>query len=408
MILNESIDIEGQIKLLIENGWYEDARNCTRLTHEHGIISKEAHDSFMRVLAAKPVSAHPGHEAYGCTIGFDSNTVLSSLQFRKLSCVEDMKKAFKQAVNKIEIEPSTQCNRRCTYCPNSTPELAHRLVRNEFFDMSSFEKLLLDLKEIDYSEKIALVGMNEFFMHEKNFEYAKMVKSKLPKCYLQIYSNGDYLDGALLKRAEDAGVDLLVISFHQQAGKAYNVEDVLDRACKFMKRTNLLLSITDYAKGARLHLQARMKTMHILAGLVNWQSDGHNWGGSLECGREMAAPDVPCESPVNVLCLAQNGDFTLCCNVARERTQENIANGAVLGNLGDFPSIFHAYASDAMLYWRQHSFSTRRLPKLCQNCSGRNAKANVLNKKIATFIEQQELSYARLPNTAAVKYAARA
>jgi hypothetical protein len=406
MVINESIDIEGQIKLLIDNGWYQDAKNCTLLTYEHKLLSREAHDRFMRTLVGKPATAHPGHEVYGCTYGFDSNTVLSSLQFRKLTSIGEMKKAFKQAVNKIEIEPSTQCNRRCTYCPNSTPELAHRLKHNEFFDMKMFEKMLFDLKEIDYCDKIALVGMNEFFMHEQNFEYAKMIKAMLPKSYLQVYSNGDYLDDALLERAESAGVDLLMVSFHQQAGKPYSDEDVLDRADKFMRRTNLPLTITDHQKGVRLHMQAHMKTMHIAAGLVNWQDDGHNWGGSLECGRELAAPDVPCESPVNVLCLAQNGDFTLCCNVPRERTQENVANGAVLGNLKDFPSMFHAYASDAMLYWRQHSFSTQRMPKLCQDCSGRNTQGNKVNAKIAKFIDQQPLSYAPAHNVQTVNRAA--
>ena len=405
MILNKTIDVESQIRLLIDNGWYQDAKDLVRVTHQHGLISAELQDKFLRALAGKPSTANGDHELYGCTIGFDSNTVLSSLQFRKLTSVEDMKRAFKQAVNKIEIEPSTQCNRRCTYCPNSTPELAHRLVRNEFLDLEMFEKMLLDLEEIDYSGKISLVGMNEFFMHKENFEYAEMVKDILPKSCLQIYSNGDYLNRALLERAERAGVDMIIVSFHQQAGKAYNADDVLDRASKFTQRTGLPLTITDYKKDERLHMQAQMKTLRVMAGLVNWEKNGHNWGGAVESGRDLPASDVPCKSPVNVLCLTHSGAFTLCCNVPREATQENIANGAVLGNLKDFPSIFHAYASDSMLYWRQHAFSTQRLPDLCQNCSGRSSHGNVLNKDIAEFIEKQGLRYARSPASPPVEQA---
>jgi hypothetical protein len=405
MKLNKSIPIEPQIELLIDNGWYEDAKNCVQLSFQHGIISKEAHDRFALALAGKPASAHPGHELYGGTVGFDSNTVLSSLQFRRLTSVEDMKKAFKQAVNKIEIEPSTQCNRRCTYCPNSAPAFAHRLTKNEFFDMDMLEDMLLDLQEIDYDKKIALVGLNEFFMHEENFKYAEMIKEMLPKSYLQVFSNGDYIDQDMLERAERSGVDLLVVSFHPQAGKPYDAAEVLDRTAKFMKRTNLQLTITDYRKGERLHMQTRMGKLQIMAGLVNWETHGHNWGGSLDCGREMAEPEMPCESPVNVLCLAQNGDFTLCCNVPRERTAENVANGAMLGNLKDFPSIFHAYASDTMLYWRQHSFSTKKIPELCQNCSARNTDWSRANKPIAEFIEQQGVGYVQAPNPPAFKRA---
>jgi MoaA/NifB/PqqE/SkfB family radical SAM enzyme len=389
MILNESIDIESQIKALIATGWYEDARNCADLTLQHGIISQAAHDGFMLALAGKPASAHPGHEVYGCAVGFDSNTVFSSLQFTRLSSEHEMKAAFKQAVNKIEIETSTQCNRHCTYCPNSLPGFEHRLSRNEFMDMAMFEKLLSDLKEIDYDKKISLVGMNEFFMHEANFTYLERIKRALPKCYIQIYSNGDYITRDYLERAERAGVDLIVVSFHLQAGKAFNTEDIVERAAKFMRRTLLPLQMMDYQKGKRFHFQAHLGRLQVLAGLVNWESDGHSWGGIIDAGKEMADPGTPCQSPVNILCLSTQGDFTLCCAVPREKTPENLASGAMLGNLRDHKSIFHAYASDAMLYWRQHSFSTENIPPLCQDCSWRNSHSNKLNKQLGAFVEQQ-------------------
>jgi hypothetical protein len=400
MILNASIDIESQIKSLIDTGWYDDARNCAEVTREHGMISQEAHDGFMRSLAGKPGSAHPGHEVYGCASGFDSNTVFSSLQFTRLAARREMQAAFKQAVNKIEIETSTQCNRTCTYCPNGQPGFEHRRTSNAFMDMAVFSKLLKDLQEIDYDQKISLVGMNEFFMHEENFAYLELIKKVLPKCTIQIYSNGDYLTRDYLERAERAGVDLIVVSFHLQAGKAYNTEDIVERAAKFTKRTDLLLEMTDYQKGKRFHFRTRLGRLSILAGLVNWDLDGHSWGGVVEGGKKLAEAGTPCQSPVNILCLSQDGDFTLCCAVPRERTPENLAHGAVLGNLRDFPSIFDAYASDAMLYWRQHAFSTQSIPPLCQDCSWRNSHDNKMNKQLSAFVEQQHDHGAR-PNIAA-------
>ncbi len=388
MILNESIDIEAQIGALIATGWYDDARSCAALTLQHGIISQEAHDGFMQALAGKPASAFPGHEVYGCAVGFDSNTVFSSLQFTPLSAERDMKAAFKQAVNKIEIETSTQCNRHCTYCPNSQAGFEHRRTRNSFMDKAMFEKLLADLREIDYDKKISLVGMNEFFMHEENFSYLERIKQAIPKCFIQIYSNGDYLTREYLERAERAGVDLIVVSFHLQSGKAFNMDDVLDRAFKFTRRTNVPLQLADYKKG-KLHFQAQLGRMMLLAGLVNWDTDGHSWGGIIDAGKPTADAGTPCQSPVNILCLSTEGDFTLCCAVPREKTPENVANGAMLGNLRDYRSIFHAYASDAMLYWRQHSFSTESIPPLCQDCSWRNAESHKLNRQLGAYVEQQ-------------------
>lgn len=402
MILHENIEIESQIQALIDTGWYDEARNAAALTHKHNIISQAAHDKLTRALTGKAGTAHAGHQLYGNAIGFDSNTVLSSLQFRRLTNRKDKLAAFKHAVSKIEIETSTQCNRNCTYCPNSKPGFEHRRTSNAFMDLEMFEQLLADLEEIDYDRTISLVGMNEFFMHEENFEYLERIKRALPKCRIQIYSNGDYLTRAYLERAERAGVDLIVISFHLQSGKAYNTEDVVDRAGKFMKRTGMPLSMTDYQKGKKLHFQAILGRLRILAGLVNWDTDGHSWGGVVDAaGKTVAEAGTPCQSPVSILCLSAEGDFTLCCAVPRERTPENEAHGAVLGNLKDFPSIFDAYASDAMLYWRQHAFSTRKIPELCQGCAWRNAEANKLNTKLSAFIEEQHTFIARPKRTGA-------
>jgi hypothetical protein len=389
MILSESIDLQEQLDLLIRHGWFENARVAASLCRQHGLLTPEQTDRINHRLADKPASANIGHELYGCAVGFDGHTVFSSLQFRRLTAREDMTKAFKQAVSKIEIETSSQCNRRCTYCPNSKPELAHRREKNEFLDMAVFQRLLSDLKEIDYDRKIALVGMNEFFMHEENFAYLELAKEMLPKAFVQAYSNGDYLTRDYLERAEKAGLDLLVVSFHPQAGKPYNTEDILDRAAKFSNRTGLPLTLTGFASGERLHFQTLLGRLQVQAGLVNWSTAGHNWAGAVASGKTSAADGIPCQSPVNMLCLCHTGDFTLCCVVPRERTAENIANHAMLGNIADFPSVFHAYASDTMLYWRQRAFSTRNLPSLCRNCGGRNQQGNILNKPLAAHVEEQ-------------------
>src|SRR5262249_32792894 len=155
--------------------------------------------------------------------------------------------------------------------------------------------------------KISLVGMNEFFMHEENFTYLERIKQVIPRCLIQIYSNGDYLTREYLERAERAGVDLIVVSFHLQAGKAYNSDDVLSRALKFTRRTSVPLLLADHQKG-KLHFQAQLGRMRLLAGLVNWDAEGHSWGGIIDAGKPTADEGTPCQSPVNILCLSQEGD----------------------------------------------------------------------------------------------------
>lgn len=407
MILSEAIDLEEQLGLLVRHGWGENATVAADLCRTHGLLTPEALERLNRLAAGGASNAISGHDLYGCAAGFDGHTVFSSLQFRRLTAVADMKAAFKQAVSKIEIETSSQCNRHCSYCPNSRPELAHRREKNAFLDRTVFKRLLGDLQEIDYDRKIALVGMNEFFMHEENFVYLELAKQMLPKAFIQAYSNGDYITREYLERAERAGLGLLVVSFHPQAGKPYSTDDILDRAAKFSNRTGLPLTLTGFARGERLHFQAQLGRLQVQAGLVNWAAAGHNWAGAVPSGKSGAADGIPCQSPVNMLCLTHEGDFTLCCVVPRERTPENLASHAVLGNIGDFPSVFHAYASDAMLYWRQRAFSTRHLPPLCQNCGGRDQQGNVLNKPLAAHIEDQHAFFAFPSQDAATGAAAR-
>jgi MoaA/NifB/PqqE/SkfB family radical SAM enzyme len=312
------------------------------------------------------------------------------LQFQRLAGIDEMRRAFKQAVNKVEIETSSQCNRRCTYCPNSRAELHHRRETNSFMDMEMFKRLLRDLREIDYDKKIGLVGMNEFFMHEENFTYLELVKAALPKSTVWVYSNGDYVTRALLERAERAGLDRLLVSFHLAPGTPFNSADVLDRATKFMKATGVDLKLTEYKPGERIHSEAKLGRLTILAGLVNWETAGHNWAGAVDSnGKGGVDPSIPCQAPVSTVTLCHNGDFALCCVVPRERTPQTERDHSILGNLADFPSLFHAYASDAMLWWRQHAFSTKQVPELCRNCSGRNWIGNTLNKPLAAYAEDR-------------------
>jgi hypothetical protein len=72
----------------------------------------------------------------------------------------------------------------------------------------------------------------------------------------------------------------------------------------------------------------------------------------------------------------------------------------MLGNLRDYKSIFHAYASDAMLYWRQHAFSTDKIPPLCQDCSWRNSDSNKRNRQLGAFVGAQIDCFAPSPAVA--------
>jgi hypothetical protein len=385
MFIAENYDINKQIDLLIQSGWYYDAGVITQVAHECKAICDRSLGEHTQKITGKPMTANAGHQLFGVDSNSEYVSVLSTLQFTRLTDFEDMKKSFKQAVNRIEIETSSQCNRHCSYCPNS--ELPDRLKKNDFMDFDMYMRLLGDLREIDYDRDFVLVGMNEFFMHEENFKYLEPIRRFLPRASISIYSNGDYIDCEKLGKAEAMGLDRLVVSFHQVAGRPFSADDILDRAAKFTARTRVGLTLELYKRDERLHFFGRKGRILVQAGLVNWSSVGHNWGGAVETQRETAADNVPCNAPVRYFTVGRTGDIMICPAVPRERTPLMEEHGAVTGNLKDFTSVFHAYADDALLWWRQHAFSTTAIPELCRTCSARSAPHNSKNSQMAQLIE---------------------
>lgn len=60
----------------------------------------------------------------------------------------------------------------------------------------------------------------------------------------------------------------------------------------------------------------------------------------------------------------------MCCFPAKERTALNVRTGAVAGNLREFPSIFHAYASEKLLAWRRALLTNAEKSEPCRSCTG--------------------------------------
>lgn len=397
MRISETYDINKQISLLIETGWYHDAGVVAQIAHECQAICATSLGEHAQKLADKPHSDNQGHQLFGVDSNSEYVSVLSSLQFTRLTNYDDMKKAFKQAVNRIEIETSSQCNRHCNYCPNA--ELPDRLKKNDFMDFDMYLALLENLKEIDYDRDFVLVGMNEFFMHEENFKYLEPIRRFLPRARIAIYSNGDYIDAKKLCKAEEMGLDHLVVTFHPAAGKPFSTDYVLDRATKFTARTGVDFTIDLYKRNERLHFAGRKGRTVIHAGLVNWGSVGHNWGGAVQTDRPSEIREVPCNAPVRYFTVGRTGDVMICPAIPRERTPLVEEHGAVTGNLKDFASIFHAYADDALLWWRQHAFSVTELPELCRTCSARSAGHNSANDQLALLVETNCRKIARPTKT---------
>ena len=77
----------------------------------------------------------------------------------------------------MEFNLHGSCSRRCAFCPRVDENLWPNL--DEELSMELFDKIIIELKELNYSGRIAFSGFSEPFMHSK--------LEKIIKKYHRIY-----------------------------------------------------------------------------------------------------------------------------------------------------------------------------------------------------------------------------
>ena len=351
------------IDLLLRHHWPDAARELATIAALGGRLDPAAHrqiDQRIATTAETPVNRRHA------VLGVAHDSVVSSLQLMPLTTEQEMRAAFAQAVRWIEIETSSQCNRRCTYCPNAEFD---RLSGNDFLDATLYSRVLQDLASIAYGGELVLVGTNELFMHERNLDYVAAAREALPACRIKLFSNGDYLTRAHIDRLVELGVDALVVTFHLAAGKPFDETEARTRAAHFAERLGLPLHPESAVPGRHVYFSTRLGRLHLTAGLQNFAVTGHGWAGAVNDAGGFRRT-APCTYPIRQFVLNHDADIFMCCFPVKERTALNMRTGAVAGNLREFPSIFHAYASEKLLAWRRALLTNGEKLEPCRSCTG--------------------------------------
>ena len=234
MVIPGGARLGPQIELLASRGCTAWAFGLNDYALSRQLIDAATHQNLRDHIARFPPGVMPSdHKVYGTFL----DSVVTSLHFVAIADRTLAREAFRQAVRWIEIETSSQCNRRCGYCPNSKFD---RISNNDFLDMDTYAKAIRDLTEIDYDGDIKFVGNNEFFMHRNNRAYVEYAHAHLPKCRMTLFSNGDYLKREDIEWAAANGVRLIIVTLHPGATKGYDDVEVLRRAHVFQTRTGVV------------------------------------------------------------------------------------------------------------------------------------------------------------------------
>jgi Radical SAM superfamily/Iron-sulfur cluster-binding domain len=382
MLMTEPARAAEQIAMLADRGCVQAARALGGFAAQRGLLDQKIIPQLnQRIAAARPGELPADFRVFGIFL----DSVISSLHFQALNNRTHAREAFRQAVRWIEIETSSQCNRRCSYCPNSNFD---RMSANDFLDMDVYARMISDLAEIDYDGDIKFVGNNEFFMHEGNRRYVELAHKALPRAKITLFSNGDYLDRAQLEWAASAGVRLLIVSLHPGATKGYDDSEALRRAWLFQTQTGLALQMRHFRSGKGLHWTTNLGPLRVLVGMGNLAEDGHNWTGLLP-GDEDAQRADPCTYPIRQFVVSHDADVFMCCVAFKERTTENEGMGAITGNLAHYGSIYEAYASPPLVAWRRSLFHAQVKADPCRTCVGHADYQEPRAIPLANYVNEQ-------------------
>ena len=246
----ETIATVNNAIMLYKNGWIAHAADlCASAKlgqhfHELQGLPQETRKDLIEIVTLDPEAIRDHRSAIGRHEPFVviGNQVLGTLHFASDLSEYQKKIAFRSAVRLIDLETSSQCNRRCEYCANTTHDEARdRFSKNMFMTDAMFNSIIDRLEEIDFVGRIAFHNLNEPLMFiDELVDRISFARKKLPNAVLMVYTNGDYLTKAVLQRLETAGINALEVTVHLQRGLSYTESRILTRI--FNKTNELGLS----------------------------------------------------------------------------------------------------------------------------------------------------------------------
>lgn len=198
----------------------------------------------------------------------------------------------------IEFNIYGNCNRDCSFCPVSNPDIYEK--KHEGISIEFFNKILDDLVSINYEGKILFSAFSEPLLHKQINDLIRSAKEKLPKCRVEIVSNGDLLTEKKLKELFNAGLSAISISMYDGD---YQIEYFRNMANKCELTDEQVILRRRYYKDGNYGI-----TISNRSGLVDsndYRDKNENSIIELPLKRE-------CYYPFYMILVDYNGDVLLC------------------------------------------------------------------------------------------------
>ena len=211
---------------------------------------------------------------------------------------ESNKKLIGPLPSIVEFNLHGSCSRRCAFCPRVDAKKYPNL--DEEFSLKLFEKIIFELKELDYEGRIGWSGYSEPLMHSDINNLIKITKKNLPKCTLDIVSNGDFLDQNIISNLFKNGLDHLRVSIYTNQKTTDKFKKIRDN----LKISPELFFIRERNKGKKNEFGLQLNNR---GGAVNLKKIGIKKDKNFPLKKK-------CNFPLFKIFIDYTGEYQICSN----------------------------------------------------------------------------------------------
>ena len=233
---------------------------------------------------------------------------------------------------KVHLETVSACNGHCSFCGASKSQFRHAEVMSD----EVFEITISGLVHLNYSGKISIHGTNEPLLDKKIAQRCAYIRKNLPKCRLQILTNGTLLTKDLYLAIID---NVATFDIHVCDDSLVIPNNIAELIPLIQSDTSFLEKTTIYLRKENEYLAQK---------------------GYGNCGRTVFLKlNSPCIMPFYSLSIAATGDVTYCDSDFELR--------GIIGNVRD-SSLYSIWNSEVMNEYRSLMLKGRSSVPLCKHC----------------------------------------
>jgi len=145
----------------------------------------------------------------------------------------------------IEIETINRCNGNCSFCPINKREDPRPKV---IMTWEMFEGIIEQLKELNYSGRLALFSNNEPLLDERIIEWNVYARNQLPNARIHMFTNGTLLTLDKFKALVQVLDELIIDNYQQELKLIKPCQEIVkycDRHPELIEKVTIVLRKPD-------------------------------------------------------------------------------------------------------------------------------------------------------------------